>query len=139
MSRVDECLSRLQGTNTRITKARKAMLKALDRKHLSFKTLQKELARQGFTNVATIYNNLNFFVEQNIVVEVSIRGIKYYTLTQASPLKFSESHIHLVNNTTNEISELEADDIYDFIENHPKISNYDLEYVTLTIVVREKK
>lgn len=138
MNRVDECLTRLQGTNTRITKARKAMLQALDRKHLSFKTLQKELARQGFTNVATIYNNLNFFVEQKIVIEVPIRGIKYYTLTQANPLKFSESHIHLVNNTTNTISELEADDIYNFIENHPSVANYNLEYVTLTIVVKEK-
>ena len=50
----------LVAQNQRLTKARKTLLNVLRNRHLTFKELQAELAKEGYYNVSTLYNNLEF-------------------------------------------------------------------------------
>ena len=67
---------KIRTDNMRLTKSRKAMIEILENQHLTFKEIQKALADRGFYNVSTIYNNLEFLVDQKIVVEIYINDTK---------------------------------------------------------------
>jgi Fur family transcriptional regulator, peroxide stress response regulator len=123
----------------RLTKSRKAMIEILENQHLSFKEIQKALASRGFYNVSTIYNNLEFLVEQKIVVEIYINDTKYYDLAMGNPMHSADSHIHIMNKDTNEITEVNSPDIFDFLSNHQAFKNLDLEYIRIIISAQNKK
>ncbi len=62
----------LRKRNLRITEPRRALIEVLEDNHLTFKEIQKKLAERGFTNVSTIYNNLDFLIQEKIAVELYI-------------------------------------------------------------------
>ncbi|MGI6360392.1 MAG: transcriptional repressor [Acholeplasmatales bacterium] len=70
----------LRKRNLRITEPRRALIEVLEDNHLTFKEIQKKLAERGFTNVSTIYNNLDFLIQEKIAVELYINETKYYDL-----------------------------------------------------------
>jgi Fur family ferric uptake transcriptional regulator/Fur family peroxide stress response transcriptional regulator len=123
----------------RLTKSRKAMIEILENQHLTFKEIQKALASRGFYNVSTIYNNLEFLVEHKIVVEIYINDTKYYDLAMGNPMHSADSHIHILNKDTNEITEINSNDIFDYLTNHPAFKNLDLEYIRIIISAQAKK
>ncbi|MDO9628510.1 MAG: transcriptional repressor [Acholeplasmataceae bacterium] len=123
----------------RLTKSRKAMIEILENQHLTFKEIQKALAARGFYNVSTIYNNLEFLVEQRIVVEIYINDTKYYDLAMGNPMHSADSHIHIMNKDTNEITEVNSPDIFDFLSNHHAFKHLDLEYIRIIISAQNKK
>jgi Fur family ferric uptake transcriptional regulator/Fur family peroxide stress response transcriptional regulator len=130
---------RIRLQKMRLTKSRKAMIEILENQHLTFKEIQKALAARGFYNVSTIYNNLEFLMEQKIIVELYINDTKYYDLALGNPMHSADSHIHVMNRDTNEITEINQPDIFDFISKHPTFSNLELDYVRVTISARMKK
>jgi Fur family transcriptional regulator, peroxide stress response regulator len=130
---------RIRLQKMRLTKSRKAMIEILENQHLTFKEIQKALAARGFYNVSTIYNNLEFLLEQKIIVELYINDTKYYDLALGNPMHSADSHIHVMNRDTNEITEINQPDIFDFISKHPTFSNLELDYVRVTISARMKK
>jgi Fur family transcriptional regulator, peroxide stress response regulator len=131
--------NKLRSEGMRLTRSRKAMIEVLENQHLTFKEIQKALAKRGLYNVSTIYNNLDFFIRQRIVVEIYINDTKYYDLAMGNPMHSADSHIHVMNRDTNAISEIDSPDIFDYITNHPSLKHLDLDYVRITISARKKK
>jgi Fur family ferric uptake transcriptional regulator/Fur family peroxide stress response transcriptional regulator len=123
----------------RLTKSRKAMIEILENQHLTFKEIQKALAQRGFYNVSTIYNNLEFLIEQKIVVEIYINDTKYYDLAMGNPMHNADSHIHIMNRDTNEITEVNSPDIFEFVSKHPAFEDLDLDYIRIIISASNKK
>lgn len=130
---------RIRLQKMRLTKSRKAMIEILENQHLTFKEIQKALAARGFYNVSTIYNNLEFLMDQKIIVELYINDTKYYDLALGNPMHSADSHIHVMNRDNNEITEINQPDIFEFISKHPTFSMYDLDYIRITISARNKK
>lgn len=129
--------------NQRLTKARKALLNVLRDRHLTFKELQMELAKEGYYNVSTLYNNLEFFLQNKMIIELNVDGIKYYDLGNDNPYHRADSHLHLVikNKETNEqsIHEVDYPEIYDFIKSHPVFKNYEIESIRILVSAYKKK
>jgi Fur family transcriptional regulator, peroxide stress response regulator len=131
--------NKIRNENMRLTKSRKAMIEILENQHLTFKEIQKALAAKGFYNVSTIYNNLEFLMSQKIVVELYINDTKYYDLALGNPMHSADSHIHIMIRDTNEIAEVNANDIFEYISNHPQMADLDLDHIRITISAKRKK
>jgi Fur family transcriptional regulator, peroxide stress response regulator len=130
---------KIRTDNMRLTKSRKAMIEILENQHLTFKEIQKALATRGFYNVSTIYNNLEFLIEQKIVVEIYINDTKYYDLAMGNPMHSADSHIHIMNKDTNEITEVNNAEIFQYLSNHPAFKHLELEYIRIIISAHSKK
>jgi len=125
--------------NLRLTKSREAMIEVLDNQHLTFKDIQRELAKKGFYNVSTIYNNLDFLIKNKIVVELYINDTKFYDLAMDNPMHSADSHIHIMIKDTNEITEINSPEIFEYIQKHPFFKDLDLESIRITISAQRKK
>ncbi|MBN3490299.1 transcriptional repressor [Acholeplasma equirhinis] len=126
----------------RFTKARKALLEILVNRHLTFKELQNELIKKGFKNVSTLYNNLEFFLENGLIIEFDIDGVKYYDLGKDNPYHDQNSHLHLATKDEHgkiTISELDYPEMYDAIKSHPVFKHYDIESVRILVTGSKKK
>jgi Fur family ferric uptake transcriptional regulator/Fur family peroxide stress response transcriptional regulator len=131
--------NKIRLSNMRLTKSRKAMIEILENQHLTFKEIQKALASRGFYNVSTIYNNLEFLIENKIVVEIYINDTKYYDLAVGNPMHGADSHIHIMNKETNEITEVNNPEIFDYLSSHPAFKDFDLEYIRIIISASKKR
>lgn len=131
--------NKIRSERLRLTKSRKAMIEILENKHLTFKEIQKALASRGFYNVSTIYNNLEFLMEHKMVVEIYIDNVKYYDLAMDNPMHSVDSHIHILNKETNEITEVNSPEIFDYLVNHEAFRDLDLEYIRIIVSAHKKK
>jgi Fur family ferric uptake transcriptional regulator/Fur family peroxide stress response transcriptional regulator len=129
---------KIRSQKLRLTKSRQAMIEILENKHLTFKEIQKALANRGFYNVSTIYNNLEFLMENKMVVEIYIDNVKYYDLAMDNPKHSSDSHIHIMNRETNEITEVNSPDIFDYISKHECFEEFDLDYIRIIVSASKK-
>lgn len=130
---------KIRKANLRLTKSRQAMIEILEDQHLTFKEIQRALAKKGFYNVSTIYNNLDFLIAQKIVVELYIDDTKYYDLALDNPMHNADSHIHIVLKDTNQITEINTPDIFSYIQDHEALKDLDVEYIRITISAKRKK
>ncbi|MFA6801588.1 MAG: transcriptional repressor [Acholeplasmataceae bacterium] len=135
----DRYYSKIRSQKLRLTKSRQAMIEILEDKHLTFKEIQKALSNRGFYNVSTIYNNLEFLMENKMVVEIYINNVKYYDLAMDNPKHSADSHIHILNRETNEITEILSPDIFDYITKHVAFKDLDLDYIRIIISASKKK
>lgn len=117
----------------RLTNNRIAIIEILENRHLNFKQLQKELNKRGFHNVSSIYNNLDFLIRENIVVELYIGSTKYYDLAMYNPGHDEENHIHIIDHKTHKITDLKNSDIFEYIKNHPDLQNIDINSIKIII------
>lgn len=131
--------NKIRSERLRLTNSRKAMIEILEDKHLTFKEIQKALANRGFYNVSTIYNNLEFLMEHKMVVEIYINNVKYYDLAMDNPMHSADSHIHVMNKQTNEITEINSPDIFDYLKDHEAFKDLDLEYIRIIVSANKKK
>ncbi|MDY0278083.1 MAG: transcriptional repressor [Acholeplasma sp.] len=134
----EKYFEKIRAMGHRLTNNRVAMIEILENQHLTFKEIQKELSKRGYTNVASIYNNLEFLVKEKIVVEIYIGGRKYYDLAMDNPGHSNESHIHISHRDTDVITEINDADIFEYISNHPKLKHLDLEYIRIIIGAKNK-
>lgn len=130
---------KIRSQKLRLTKSRQAMIEILENKHLTFKEIQKALANRGFYNVSTIYNNLEFLMEHKMVIEIYIDNVKYYDLALDNPEHSSDSHIHVMNRETNEITEVNSPEIFEFISSNEAFKDLDLDYIRIIISASKKK
>lgn len=130
---------KIRAKKLRLTKARQAMIEILEDKHLTFKEIQKALLSRGFYNVSTIYNNLEFLIDNKMVVELYINNVKYYDLALDNPMHSADSHIHIMNKETNEITEIVSPEIFDFIANNENFRDLDLDYIRIIITATKKR
>lgn len=130
---------KIRSKKLRLTKARQAMIEILEDKHLTFKEIQKALSSRGFYNVSTIYNNLEFLVDNKMVVEIYIDNLKYYDLALDNPMHSADSHIHVMNKETNEITEVVSPEIFEFIQNNENFKDLNLDYIRIIISASKKR
>ncbi len=130
---------KIRSKKLRLTKARQAMIEILEDKHLTFKEIQKALSSRGFYNVSTIYNNLEFLVDNKMVVELYINNVKYYDLALDNPMHSADSHIHIMNKETNEIMEIVSPEIFEFIQNNEHFKDLNLDYIRIIISASKKR
>lgn len=135
----EQYFEKIRSLGHRLTNNRITMIEVLENEHLTFKEMQKALSKRGFNNVASIYNNLDFLIKEKIVVELHIGNKKYYDLALDNPGHSSDSHIHIAVKDTGKIIEITDSDIFDYIANHPKLKNYDLENIKIIIGAKSKK
>ena len=124
-------------TNKRFTKARRALLEVLKDRHLTFKEIYDELVKKGFKNMSTLYNNLEFFLNNNLIIEINLDGIKYYDLGLDNPFHDHDSHIHMVVKDPEDenpvIREIDYPEIYEAIKSHPVFKHYNVEYIRILV------
>ena len=137
---LENYLSQLREKGYRITKSRIALLEVLSDEHLTFKQIQMRLAEKGFTNVASIYNNIDFFLQEKVIVVLFINQVRYYELAIDNKMHTADNHIHLVDQANNQIVEINNKRIYDsisrYIEND---TEYEVSYIRLTVGVSKKE
>lgn len=137
---LENYLSQLREKGYRITKSRIALLEVLSDEHLTFKQIQMRLAEKGFTNVASIYNNIDFFLQEKVIVVLFINQVRYYELAIDNKMHTADNHIHLIDQANNQIVEINNKRIYDsisrYIEND---TNYEVSYIRLTVGVSKKE
>lgn len=138
MDAKEKYFNKLRKNNLRITEPRKALIEILEDNHLTFKEIQTALAQRGFTNVSTIYNNIDFLLEEKIAVELYINGIKYYDLAIDNPMHSADSHVHILIKDTNEIVEINNPNIYEYIKKSPELENLEIEYIRIAIGAKNK-
>ncbi len=51
----------------------------------------------------------------------------------------ADSHIHVMNKETNEITEVNSPEIFDYIMKHESFKDLDLEYIRIIISANKKK
>jgi len=139
MNEKEKYFNKLRKKNLRITEPRKALIEILEDNHLTFKEIQSKLLERGYTNVSTIYNNLDFLIEQKIAVELHINGTKYYDLAIDNPMHNADSHIHIALKDTNQIKEISNNNVFEYIKKLPELENLNIDYIKITIGARKKK
>ncbi len=138
METKEKFFNNLRKKKLRITRARKAMIEVLQDNHLTFKEIKARLFAKGYTNVSTIYNNIDFLLEHKIAVELYINDTKYYDLAIDNPAHNADSHIHVVIKDTNKIYEVSNNEIFEFIKTQPEFAKLDLEYIRITIAAKKQ-
>jgi Fur family ferric uptake transcriptional regulator/Fur family peroxide stress response transcriptional regulator len=129
-------------TNKRFTKARRALLEVLKNRHLTFKEIYEELSKKGYTNISTLYNNLQFFIDNNLIIEINLDGTKYYDLGLDNPYHQHDSHLHMVvkeDDSNQTIKEVDYPEIYDAIKSHPVFKHYNIEYIRILLSATPSK
>ncbi|MDR2828599.1 MAG: transcriptional repressor [Acholeplasmatales bacterium] len=127
----------LKSNGLRVTKARMRLIEALEEKPLSFKELCEVIFKKGSTNLASIYNNINFFVEQNVILQVEIKNEKYYELILDKPYRDSIDHIHLVDSESKLIDEIYAPEIVEFIRKYDELKDIDISNIKIIITTKK--
>jgi len=131
MSNINKYFDKIRKNGFRLTNNRIAIIEILENQHLTFKELQKELNKRGFHNVSSIYNNLDFLVRENIIVELHVVNETYYDLAVYNPGHNEYSHIHVIDHKTNKIIDVKSDDIINYIKNHKDFKDLNLDYVKI--------
>ena len=133
MKKREELFSELRKQNIRITKQRKAIIDVLENKHLTIQDIYTELRKRGFTNLGTVYNNIDFLLEHKIVTQLFINGKKHYDLTIDEDTHSADSHIHVTCRADNRIYEVNHSDIFETLKKHPMFENFVIEKIQLQI------
>ena len=134
MKRTPEILEDLKKKNIRLTDQRRSILELLEGNHLTLPELHTGMRARGFTNLGTIYNNLDLMISEKIVAEIYIKGKKHYDLVgNDHPVHDADSHMHLSCSINNKIVEVDDKDLFDMIKNHPVFEGFDI--TKLQIVV----
>ncbi len=130
---IDILVKTLSKKGHRMTSARKSLLEVLENEHLTIKEIHRRMIDKGYENLMTIYNNLDFFIEENLVAEINIKGKKYYDLAIGSLKHGVKEHVHFTCDNSPEIIEMHLDDVLYSIKNHPAFGNYNLNKIHISI------
>ncbi len=133
MSAKQHVFERLRDQNIRITKQRKAIIDILDGQHLTLNEIHLELKKLGYTNLGTVYNNLDFLIEHNIVTQVFINDRKHYDLTIDEASHDPNNHIHMSCRINNKIVEINDADLFDMIRNHEIFRDFNIQKLQIVV------
>lgn len=129
----EKIFAELRKNNIRITKQRRAIIDVLEDKHLTIQEIYCELKNRGFKNLGTVYNNIDFLLENKIVTQIFINGKKHYDLTIDEKSHNADSHIHVTCKVNNNIIEINNSSIFDEIKANPIFRDFDI--IKLQLVV----
>lgn len=133
---------KLPNSNHRFTKARKAFLHVLRNQHLTFKELHEKLSKLGYHNVSTLYNNVDFFLKNGMIIQFNIDGTTYYDLGSDNPFHESGNHLHFVTkdeeNDSAIIKEFDLPEVYELIKQSDSLKKYEIDSIRILITGKEK-
>ena len=72
MELFEPIFNELRSQGLRITPQRREILDILRGRHLTFKDIRLELKKRGYTNLATVYNNIDFLLNHDLIIELHI-------------------------------------------------------------------
>ena len=133
MDNREKIFADLRKQNVRITKQRRAIIDVLEDRHLTIQEIYSELRGRGFKNLGTVYNNIDFLLENKIVTQIFINGKKHYDLTIDEKSHNADSHIHVTCKVNNNIIEINNSSIFDDIKNNPIFSNFKISKLQLVV------
>ena len=121
----------LRKRNLRITKPRKAIIEVLDGKHLTLQEIYVGLKEKGYSNLGTVYNNIEFLLDNKVITQVFINGKKHYDLTIDETSHTADSHIHITCKVNNNIIEINESEIFDLIKKQPVFDHFVIEKIQI--------
>ena len=133
MDRYEEIFEELRSKGLRITKQRKEIISILEGQHLTFQDIKHKLIMRGFKNLATLYNNIDFLLENKIIIELHINGARYFDLSIDKLSHDANSHIHIMCRRSDLIVEINDDAILNMIKTHPRFADFDADKVQVVI------
>lgn len=133
MERYEEIFNELRSQGMRITPQRREILNILQGRHLTFKDVRGELKRRGYTNLATVYNNIDFLLLHELIIELHIEGKRYFDLAIEEYSHDANSHIHTLCQRSNTIVEINDSSIFEMIQAHPQFKEFDIEKIQIVI------
>lgn len=138
VNEINKTFEDLRKGGHRITKGRKKLLEILHDEHLTFKEIKERMAYCGHTNVASIYNTIDFLIESGLIIEVNIAGTKYYESIYSNQMHGANNYIHLKLRDSDKIVEINNPEIFEGIE---KLINYDdsLDIFSIQLVIEAKE
>lgn len=128
----EKLLRHMRNANIRLTKQRKAIVDVLNGKHLTLNEIHQELSKMGFKNLGTVYNNIDFLIDHNIITQVFINGRKHYDLTTEESHD-ANNHIHMSCRINNKIVEINDEDLFDMIRNHEIFKDFNIEKLQIVV------
>lgn len=87
----------------------------------------------GYNNTATLYNNIDFLIDNHLVTEIFIDNTKYYDLTVNEFTHTFDNHIHVVCRDNHEIYEILDENIFEMIKKHESLRDFDIESIQISI------
>ncbi len=133
MDRYESVYEELRGKGLRITKQRKEIVNILEGRHLTFQEIKLELQKREFKNLATLYNNIDFLLEHNLIIELHINGVRYFDLSIDELSHDANSHVHVMCKRSDLIVEINDESVLELIRNHPTFREFDADKVQLVI------
>lgn len=133
MDNLEQVFDNLRKKNLRITKQRREIINILQDRHLTVQEIYEELKKKEMVNLATVYNNINFLLEQKILTELFINGKKHYDLVLPSSTHGVDNHIHVTCESCSKIFELDDDELIKAIKNTGSLSTFDINNVQLVL------
>lgn len=117
--------------NIRITKQRLAFLEVIYNNHFTFNEFYDKLKVKGYSNLATFYNNVDFFIDNGLLKKYYVNNADYYELLVNNDAHSLNSQIHFTCNKNNKLHEINTADLIDFLNQYPsfngiKINNIEL-------------
>ena len=129
----EKIFAELRKNNVRITKQRRAIIDVLEDKHLTIQEIYTELRNLGFNNLGTVYNNIDFLLDNKIVTQIFINGKKHYDLTIDEKSHNADSHIHVTCKVNNNIIEINNSSIFDEIKANPIFRDFKINKLQLVV------
>jgi len=129
----EKVFNELRKQTVRITKQRRAIIDVLDGNHLTIQEIHEGLKKRGFHNLGTVYNNIDFLIENKIVTQIFINGKKHYDLTIDELSHNADSHIHVTCKVNDNIIEINDSQIFDMIKNHDIFKNFDIQKLQIVV------
>jgi Fe2+ or Zn2+ uptake regulation protein len=133
MERYESIFNELRSQGMRITPQRREILTILQGRHLTFKDIRTELKRRGYTNLATVYNNIDFLLQHELIIELHIEGKRYFDLAIEEYSHDANSHIHTLCQRSNTIIEINDSSIFEMIQTHPQFKEFDIDKIQIVI------
>ena len=133
MELFEPIFNELRSQGLRITPQRREILDILRGRHLTFKDIRQELKKRGFTNLATVYNNIDFLLNHDLIIELHIDGKRYFDLAIEEESHDANTHIHTMCQRSNTIIEINDDSIFEMIQNHPRFEGFDINKMQIII------
>jgi Fur family ferric uptake transcriptional regulator/Fur family peroxide stress response transcriptional regulator len=133
MDEREKLFADLRKKNIRITKQRRAIIDVLEGKHLTIQEIYNGLRKKGYHNLGTVYNNIDFLLENKIVTTIFINGKKHYDLTIDESHHNADSHIHVTCKVNNNIIEINDPEIFEIIKNNEIFDGFNITKLQLVV------
>ncbi len=133
MNNFENTLQIIKAMGIRITKQRLAFLEMIYNNHYTFNEMYSKLCQKGYCNLATLYNNVDFFLDNGLLTKFYVNNVDFYELVVNNDIHSSNSQIHYTCNKRNILHEVETGDFITYLSKYPYFEGVDVEKIGLMV------